>query len=314
MPKPNPTWGVVATIKAPTQDTLKFAAHHLELGAHRVHIFLDAPDEVAFFHLKAHPKVRVTTCDDAYWTKWGKERPAMHQPRQSLNATRAYRRRPGVDWLAHIDVDEFLWPQLPLDQILSTVPSETLCLRARPREQLAGSDSLFKGFIPPGPDRATTVNDIFPIYGRYVKGGFLSHLAGKVIVRTGLDKIGIRIHNAFHGGKTQIPSTELPEVALLHCHAKNWTDWRNSLEFRRRQGAYRANLATNQARDKGGLSMHELLAKIEDQDGEAGLRAFYDEMNATFPEGRQRLADRDLLFHCSLDLDQKLRKQFPDFE
>ncbi|SPJ27280.1 glycosyltransferase family 2 protein [Falsiruegeria mediterranea] len=313
MPKPDTTWGIVATIKAPTQDTLKFAAHHLELGAHRVHIYLDAPDELAFAHLKAHPKVRVTTCDDAYWIKWGKERPDMHQPRQSLNATRTYRRNPQVDWLAHIDVDEFLWPAQPLDQILAAVTPETLCLRARPREQLAGPGDWFKGFIPPGPDRSRLISDLFPLYGRFVKGGFLSHVAGKVIVRTGLDKIGIRIHNAFQGGKTQVPSADLTDVPLLHCHAKDWEDWRRSLAFRRSKGAYRASLAPNIARDKGGLSMHELLAEIEDQEGEAGLRAFYDELNAISPEGRQRLADQDLLYQCPLDLDRKLRKQFPDF-
>lgn len=313
MPKSDTTWGVVATIKASPRDTLTFAAHHLELGAHRIHIYLDAPDEVAFAHLKTHPKVRVTTCDDAYWTKWGKDRPDMHQPRQSLNATRCYRRRPEVDWLAHIDVDEFLWPKQPLDQILGSVPSDVVCLRARPQEQLAGPGNWFKGFIPPGPERASVIKDVFPTYGSFVKGGFLSHVAGKVIVRTGLDKIGIRIHNAFQGGKTQVPSTDSPEVALLHCHAKDWTDWRRSLAFRRSKGAYRASLPPNKARDKGGLSMHELLATLEEKEGETGLRAFYDEMNATTPEGRQRLAERDLLFQYELDLDQKLGKHFPDF-
>ena len=35
------TWGVVATIKAPTTDVLRFAAYHLSLGADQVFLYLD---------------------------------------------------------------------------------------------------------------------------------------------------------------------------------------------------------------------------------------------------------------------------------
>jgi len=313
MPKSDTTWGVVSTIKAPARDTLAFVAHHLDLGAHRMHIFLDAPDDIAFSHLKAHPKVRVATCDDSYWRKWGKDRPEMHQPRQSLNATRAYRRNPQVDWLAHIDVDEFLWPGHPLDQILSAAPTAANSLRVRPREQLAGPGHWFKGFVPGGPDRAAIVSALYPRFGKAVKGGFISHLAGKIFVRTGLDQLTLRIHNAFLPGNDMIPSTELPDVALCHCHAKDWEDWHRSLAFRRTKGAYRASLGGNKATNPDGLSLHELLTQLEETEGQAGLRAFYDELNATTPQGRQRLADRGLLHQHDLDLDRKLAKHFPDF-
>jgi hypothetical protein len=40
-------WAVVSTMKAPTKDILKFAAHYLNLGAAQLYLFLDVPDPQA---------------------------------------------------------------------------------------------------------------------------------------------------------------------------------------------------------------------------------------------------------------------------
>ena len=71
-------------------------------------------------------------------------RPAKHQARQGSNARHANNRhankdRPEVDWLAHIDTDEFLLPAQPVAETLAALPSECLCARVRPVEALAGS-------------------------------------------------------------------------------------------------------------------------------------------------------------------------------
>src|SRR6056297_626973 len=105
----DPTWGLVSTIKAPSIDILSFAAHHLEMGAGVVHIFLDEDAPEARAALEAHPRCRVTLTDDAYWAHRREGRPENHQPRQTVNATKCYKDGPGVDWLGHFDVDEFLW-------------------------------------------------------------------------------------------------------------------------------------------------------------------------------------------------------------
>ena len=123
-------WGIVSTIKAPARDILTFAAHHLDLGAHRIHIYLDDENPAAFAALKAHPKCRVITTDAAYWQR-RKSRPEKHQARQTANATHCYRRGPQLDWLAHIDVDEFLWPQSPLSGQLATLAPDVISARIR---------------------------------------------------------------------------------------------------------------------------------------------------------------------------------------
>ena len=296
-------------------DVLNFAAYHIEMGAHRLFLYLDAPNPAAHAALKAHPKVRVFTCDDAHWRRLGINRPVKHQVRQAANATDAYRRKGAeVDWLMHMDVDEFLWPDRPLAEILEALPEAALCARIRPAEALAGDGTLFKGFIPAGPDRAATVARLYPRFGAHVKGGFLSHVAGKLFVRTGLEPLEIRIHNVFHGEQMNPGEVALDTTLLLHCHAKSWQDWIAAYRYRLSHGSYRAELAPARPRDAGGLTLHEMLTGIEAAEGEAGLRAFYDELCTASPTLRQMLEAEGLLHRCDLRLAPKRRKQFPIFD
>ena len=307
----NLKWGLVSTIKAPARDILRFAAYHLNAGAHRLYIYLDEHNADAFNPLKSHPKCRVTTCDDAYWTKHG-NCPQKHQARQSVNATHAYQRRAEVDWLIHIDVDEFLVSEQGVDTVLAQIPPDMPGARIRPMEALSGDTSAFKKFIPNGPDRTRIVRDIYPTYGGYIKGGFLSHLAGKLFLRKGLDNTRLQIHNAFQG-ETAIPAIDhLQGIDLAHAHAKTWEDWHASYRYRLEHGSYRAGLAPNKPRDKGGLSMHDLFIMIENEEGTKGLRAFFDEVCADTPSLRARLSAHNLLHLQDLRLDQAMATHFPN--
>ena len=307
-------WGVTATIKAPVADILAFAAYHLELGAHRLYIYLDDDNPQAFALLKAHPKVRVTNCNAAHWRKQTGKRPIKHQVRQTVNATHAYARRVEVDWLIHMDVDEFLWCDNELSEDLKSLDADVFCARSRPMELLSGDKNAYKAFIPSGPNREAVVARLYPEFGHYVKGGFLSHHAGKLFVRTGRDGLTVKIHNVFLNGEMNPAQVELDSAPLCHRHAKSWEDWIAAYRFRLEQGSYRAELAPNIARDKGGMSMHELLHWIEADMGEAGLRAFHDELCADTPDLRARLDSEGLLRICDLKLDAKRRKHFPDFD
>jgi len=309
-------WGLVATIKAPATEILDFAAYHLDRGAHRLYLYLDEPNPQAYPTLKAHPKIRVTTCDDAYWNRMGKKRPSKHQSRQTFNATRTYARPPEVDWLIHIDVDEFLWPDSPPDTSvadnLGALPAKIQCARIRPVESLSGDGTAFKGFVDSGPERTKVINRIYPQFGRHVKGGFLSHLAGKMFVRTGMDQLTVKIHNVFLGDDMNPNAIELDDLMLCHCHATSWDQWIAAYHFRLEKGSYRSELAPNAPRDQGGMSIHEVLSAIEADSGEAGLRDFYGEFCADTPELRARLDAEGLLRLCDLQLDTKRRKHFPE--
>ncbi|MCR8826482.1 glycosyltransferase family 2 protein [Pseudosulfitobacter koreensis] len=306
-------WGLSATILAPARDILRFAAYHIDAGAHRLFLYLDDPESDAFAPLKAHPKIRVTRCDAQHWQKLGGKRPVKHQVRQSRNATHAYARGTDVDWLIHMDADEFLVSEQPVGDVLGALPATVRTARTRPMEQLAGDGTRFKAFVPNGPDRADTVKRLYPNYGAHIKGGFLSHVAGKLFARSGMDGLDVRIHNVFLDKDMNPGEVELDGIDLAHCHAKTWEDWLAAYRYRLEKGSYRADLAPATPRDAGGLSLHELFRFIEADAGTDGLRAFYREVAEDSAELRARLEAEGLLRTHSLDLDAKMQRHFPDF-
>ncbi|QUJ77899.1 glycosyltransferase family 2 protein [Sulfitobacter albidus] len=311
------TWGVVATIKAPAPAILRWAAWHLELGAHRITVYLDDPNPDAQEALRAHPKCRVKRCDDGYWQRQNNGRPAAHQSRQTFNATHGYNRAGDVDWLMHLDVDEFLTPGAPVADQLAALPEGTLTARARPMELLAGgdpaTDAAFKMFLPAGRSRERIVAALYPNFGQYLKGGFLSHIAGKLFARTGMQGIKFRIHNAFRGEEMNPNEAPLPDLHLAHFHATDWDSWRAHFDYRLARGSYREGLGPARPRDRGGITANELYTMILDEDGEAGLRRFFDEVCADTPLLRSRLSTHGCLFETRYDFDAALAKHFPDF-
>lgn len=307
------TWGLVATIKAPVQDILNFAAYHLDLGAHRLHIYLDAPNPEAYPFLKAHPRIKVTTCNEAYWKRRKRKRPPGHQFRQTLNASQAYRRIE-ADWIGHIDVDEFLWPgSASIAEHLAEVPSSARSARVFAIESLAGHPGAYKMAVPNGPDRDRVLAAIYPNFGIFLKGGFISHTAGKVFARTGLDEVQIRIHNMMIGGNKDPEPHRIAGIDLCHHHAEDWDHWYASYRYRLEKGSYRADLSPAFERVVGGMNTHELLSMIEGEQGKAGLRAFFEEINVQGDGALARLEGAGLVKRRDLGLDAKRRKHFPHF-
>jgi hypothetical protein len=306
----DPTWGIVSTVRGAAPDILRFVAYHLDLGVDRMHIFLDEPNPEAFNTLNRHPKVEVRNCDDGFWANRKRERPERHQTRQTANASFTYRNT-DLDWLAHIDVDEFLWSSIPIRDHLQSVPPQTAAVRVRPIEALSGSDDMYKAHIPSGPDREALVQSLYPNYGGFVLGGFLSHVQGKLFVRYGLKNLSFRIHNLFQN-KALLPCKfELPGLELCHRHAPDWDHFLAHYRFRMERGSYQPGMSPNVPRELGGLNMNELLSWIQAEEGQDGLRAFFDELSGAGTEARARLEDHGMIRHRPLELDRKIRKHFP---
>ncbi|WP_342706690.1 glycosyltransferase family 2 protein [Lutimaribacter saemankumensis] len=306
-------WGIVSTIKAPARDVLNFAAHHLDIGAHRLFFYLDDDNRAAFEALKGHPKCRPILTDDAYWRKLGMKRRVKHQSRQFENARHAYARATGqVDWLAHIDVDEFLWPARPLASQLAALPDTCMGARVRPAEALAGPGPVTH-FKACNPDRATRdrqTAEIWPDYGAHLNGGFLSHVAGKMIYRTGVEGLKVQIHNIWVGDDMNPGEVTLADTALLHMHAESWESFRRALDYRLEKGSYRAELKPGQ---KGALTMHEFFKALMAEGGEDEIRRFYDQVCTAAPETLEKLQTHGLLHSHELKLEEKRKQHFPDF-
>ena len=315
------TWGIVATVKADPDVVLEFVAHHLELGADEVNIYLDAPNAAAGL-LAAHPKVNVTQCDARYWKmrrpKETHQRPPMHQGRQFANAKWAYMHS-AVDWLAHIDVDEFLWPKGDMRDQLAQLPKDSLCARVRPIEALAGDGEAthFKACAENWMQRLDETPKIYPEFGAYLNGGFLSHVAGKLFVRTGLQNIKFKIHNLETPDGNNPGEVLLTDTDLLHMHAKSWDDWLATYQYRKTKGSYRAELAPPvqppgvHERDPDAPNLHRLFSVLEEAGGEAGLRQFFDEVCAATPELLQRLQRFGHLRRYKTDFTAARQRLFP---
>ena len=308
-------WGLVSTIKASAEEVLNFAAHHLEAGAHRLFLYLDSPCPKAQTFLKAHPKIRVFNCTTEFWAKHRKKgRPEKHQTRQTLNATRTYRRQcKDIDWLIHMDVDEFLWSQNPIGDQLQALGPDPLCARVRPLEALSGAPDRFKALLPFDADHETRLHRIFPRFHSYLRGGFLSHTQGKLFAKTGMPEIRFRIHNIFLDGLENPALVELPETDLCHFHTTDWQHWLANYRYRLQHGSYRAELAPPKRHETGSPNLHILLKKLEEAEGVAGLRAFFDETCQGDERLLSRLQEAGLLRHRPLDLQAKRQKHFPDF-
>ncbi|MDE4133569.1 glycosyltransferase family 2 protein [Phaeobacter sp. QD34_3] len=309
-------WGIVATVKAPAADILNWAAYHIEAGAHRLFIYLDAPCPEARDLLARHPKIRIFDCDEAYWAQRRKGgKPEKHQVRQTMNATRAYRRQTkGLDWLIHMDVDEFLWSETDLGEVLGALPETAHCARAYPIEALAGGDgTAFKSHIAAGANQLSIAERVYPTYGEYLSGGFLSHSQGKLFVRPGLEQAQFRIHNIYTEQGENPGQAILNGVDLCHLHAADWDAWIAHYRYRLEKGAYRSELKPIRPRHQGGVTLHDLLSAIEEDPGTAGLKAFFEEVCADTPALRARLQAEGLLCLRDLQLEDKRQKQFPEF-
>ena len=311
-------WGTVSTMKAPLDAILNFAAWHLELGAHRLYIYLDDPVPETQAILAAHPKIRVKHTDAAYWAKRN-GRPEASRNRQTANVRHANNRKVDCDWLCHIDVDEFLLPQRPVADQLGALPADCLCARVRPIEALAPGgtappgETLFKAFPLEQTARRQAAEACFPTWGRHLSGGFLSHVAGKLFFRTGIKGLQVKIHNMFLKDDMNVGERALPDIELGHFHAADWTHFRDQMRWRLATGSYRRELKA-QTRAPGALNLHALLAMITDTGGEEALRLFFDEVCTATPDLLSRLEQHGLLRRHSMPFDSVRARHFPQVD
>ncbi|SDI13088.1 glycosyltransferase family 2 protein [Lutimaribacter saemankumensis] len=296
-------WGTVTLTNAPLPRIARFAAHHLDLGAARVTLFLDTPDAETAAFLSRNPAVQVIACDDAWWSAQKKPRMKAHQMRQAWVATQCYNDT-DLDWLAHIDIDEFMLPQSALPDILAGAPADQAALLMPPVELLAGSaPEMFKTTPRMAGQDKSVLGTLYPTFGPHLRGGFVSHLEGKLITRTGIPGLRIGLHALSHDGAPVANRLRDDRLLLGHAHAPDWKSFRAHLEFRMTRGSYRKA-------DKEAFRLRDVLDFLLETEGEPGLRAFFDEVCTASPELVGKLRDHGMLIEQPLNLDAAVTRQF----
>ncbi len=236
-----PGWGLVATVKAPEEQVLAFVAHHLSLGARRLWLYFDDPDDPAFARVARLPRVNATRCTEAYWATRG-GRDDRHQNRQVRNARDA-QHKCRLDWLGHVDVDEFLHAPRPVAEILGDVPDTVPNLLMDSFEAMhdpALADDIFTARHFRGPlrrEHQALHPAIFGSAAAVIPKGSLAHSIGKSFFRPAVAGVSVRLHDVFVN-RERLRSTFHPELRVLHFHAHDPVAWRRSLPFRLSRGAY----------------------------------------------------------------------------
>ncbi|MBY5933848.1 glycosyltransferase family 2 protein [Tateyamaria omphalii] len=197
-------WGTVLTANEPAALVETNVRWHLATGAAAVYVFLDDPDDPAAEVLSAIDGCTMQCCDDAYWRarRPNKGRPPSQMRRQTINANRA-QNRCDLDWLFHIDADEFIWQDGDLSAELSAHadPLTELNLPVLERIFPAGAQStLFDGAYRASSDLSEDdAEAAFAPFARFMKRGQYSHGAGKSGVQVGAG-LRLGVHNATRTG------------------------------------------------------------------------------------------------------------------
>lgn len=291
-----PRWGLVTTVKASEEQILAFIAYHLSLGASRIWIYFDNPDDPSYAKVSRLPRVVAKRCTTWYWALQG-GRPEATINRQIRNARRT-QRRCRLDWLGHIDVDEFLQAPRPVADILGEVPPDMPGLLMEPFEAMhdpALAEDIFTARHFRGPLTGELRHLQSAIFGQaapVLAKGALSHVLGKTFCRIGFPEASLRLHFLYvKNQKVQLPFH--PELRLLHFHAPNPDSWLSVLPHRLVNGAYR--YAEEQA-------LKAFLAGASDDD----RRAFYAETMTLTPEKTALLQANDRLIAADLQLRAKV--------
>ena len=277
-----PSWSVVATVDEPPALAQTFVAWHLHLGAERVFLYCDNPDDPVGVLLGHMPQVRVVRCDDAHWRHLGKSRPRRHQVRQVWNAGEAYALC-SSDWLVHLDADEFLWPAESVSALLQTIEPEADAVVLQVAERVHRPDdpgqTIFEGaFRRPFRNLPRMGERIFGPDYALTAGGLTGHTLGKAFVRTGRPvKMSIHRPKPASGAPDLIMARPAPDaIELLHFDGLTPNYWVFKL-----------------------ARMQRALEKMDGMPPSAHRRAQADALMANPDAGddlyrRMKVADRDL--------------------
>lgn len=312
------SWALVATVKGEPEAVLPFVAHHLQGGCEEIHLHLDGPDPRLAALLAPLARVRVTTCDDAYWAELG-GRPGTVSQRQIANLA-VMRRQLRSEWLIHIDSDEFLiaadgGPAAPGPELAAElarlepgridwarIPHCERVLR-QGQPQIGLCDGLFRDQVR---DPALARR----IYGQdlaFLNRGFSGHVRGKIALRVRAPLLAA-VHQAAWPDqpfRRTIPDAELPPFAVLSStrmlHFDGWTarHWVSKL----------------QARASGGHPGRvRQVAHMREAATEAERLALFERLQCIGPEREQALRAAGLLHDIGFDPAPAIAAVFPGLD
>jgi len=297
-----PTWGIVMTADEPEPLVLANVAYHLGTGAAEAHVYLDNPRDPAAAALRALPGCHVTLCDQAHWAAVaGGDRAEAQTRRQAANATHAYGRC-GVDWLLHLDADEFVLQHRPLREELQYLPRAPgyVNIPNWERVYLAGqrAPDLFSGvFRIPAQTRDIYDSHLFGELAPFLVKGVTGHAVGKGLVPTGENCV-MGVHAPRRGSRSKenkLPPIRAHSAVLAHFDGMTPLHWILKIL---RYGMYPARVIDTLSAEH---RRNQIRFAMEDCDGIADLYQFHDRLKKVDAEDVARLGALGLLSQSGFD-------------
>lgn len=302
-----PTWGVVATVKEQRNLLIAFVAYYKSIGADRIYVYLDEDDVQTRDQIGAVPECHVVVADREYFlSEWNCDRPKSHRRRQRFNATHAYRTA-DVDWLLHVDADEFLMCS-DFGMRLAQCPEDVDTIRVLNGERVfaAGEarSTVFDGWmLQPGGLKRWQRKSIFnEDVRRFTHNGFCGHRLGKSATRTGREfRLGIHAPLRRHV-YNQVTSSDL---ALCHFDGLTALHW--MLKLLRYKDA-----GLNTERNRSSQFRYEQIKYLLEakNDGRA-VERLHDTIRVYDPSTLENLSKRGVAAPIDLDVSGAVSSVFP---
>ena len=245
---------IASTVKSEPQALLDFLDYHLDRGIDFIYLFFDDPEDRAIPIVSSYERVSSFLCDDRHWSlmveQYGHVFPhcdlTVHTVRQRFNATHALElsRKDGIDWMMHIDVDEYVFPIRRLRRILNRTVFRSLRYTILEAVNIDAADHIRRTDVeyfkaPAGLSFPTSlkypVNSLKlaicsvlfgggqPIFKKFIQG----HTKSKVIFRTTNTIRYCGIHEPKYYGP--IPTRRLFRIYLLHYYSMGYAPWKEKL-------------------------------------------------------------------------------------
>jgi hypothetical protein len=306
-----PTWGVVCTTSAPLILVQAFAAFHLRAGARRVAIYDDLCQYGSHLRTSSSDSVTVVCCNNSYWKHKG-TKPADHRVRQTYNANHAIGLL-GVDYIAHLDVDEFLVSRSsavdkqlashwrPATQAFRIPPCEPLYRRIPKTLSEVWQADAFKLRFPPGEKGVKMAEEIHGARGRLLRRGLQGHAVGKVMMQA-REGLSLGIHRGFYNRKPPALSNN-HDLLVCHFFAMGISDWMSKLERRLTP----ARISSESESRRQFLNLFDS-AK---QNGTSAISSLYEAWNVCSEHALERLQTAGYLFRVDLEIAEALRERYP---
>ena len=288
--KPSDEFHVVIIIMDTPEVAKQFVNYYAAVGASKIHMYFDNPDDPAIDMVKDHPQVNAIACNDDFWQ--GKRKYAV-EGRQSHVYTHAYNTMER-GWLLTVDADEFVVADKPLPELFASMPEDARVVRFDSTEAVwklenssvePFSADFVRHQVSQGGWRSIAkLKD--PAVRSMFRRGLLAHRSGKYAVRVGTDVSRLSLHRVFFNDRynSMHPPKEHPRGKLIHFDAISFGHWKTKFVRRISKGHGFAGFGPGRDVQHAGMrkvseddyeEFHNNLYKIsqDEQDLQANLKS-----------------------------------------